>query len=404
MRAAGHRLTGLRFRHLSPRPLDFLCFIGMESRAAISTEGTFLLNRDDLEFLPWLRRKSGREISSVLSIGCSTYGRSLFSSRYIDAGECILSVPYSVQITPDNIPSFLKPLIANDVGDIGRLAIVLLAERRRGQDSEWALYFSSLPYIDDMHCLVLDHFSEFFGDISLKSFMHAYALDFLNHDGNSENVLMDDEDNETSVVLIRYGKFPNATLLLDFGFTLPENMYDQKQLEALQCGRIINAVALNSVLVHTGLNDKPEFVWCSDKFSPLNSLIFSISCREVRSTHGTGKGIPPSLRAFARVLSAKSPEELEEMRVEASENDGRLARRPLSSRSREIEAHRILISQIAPMIQSHNASIENSESYYPRISSYRCSFTYLFIYRAWMCCSRSSPWPVFVMALNDLAE
>ncbi|CAA6661791.1 unnamed protein product [Spirodela intermedia] len=377
MRAAGHRLTGLRFRHLSPRPLDFLCFIGMESRAAISTEGTFLLNRDDLEFLPWLRRKSGREISSVLSIGCSTYGRSLFSSRYIDAGECILSVPYSVQITPDNIPSFLKPLIANDVGDIGRLAVVLLAERRRGQDSEWALYFSSLPYIDDMHCLVLDHFSEFFGDISLKSFMHAYALDFLNHNGNSENVLMDDEDNETSVVLIRYGKFPNATLLLDFGFALPENMYDQ----------------------------------CSDRFSPLNSLIFSISFREVRSTHGTGKGIPPSLRAFARVLSAKSPE-LEEMRVEASENDGRLARRPLSSRSREIEAHRILISQIAPMIQSHNASIENSESYYPRIKEVKNRslvflplFIYLFIYLQSLDVLQSlKSLAVFVMALNDLAE
>lgn len=35
---------------------------------------------------------------------------------------------------------------------------------------------------------------------------------------------------------------------------------------------------------------------------------FAISCREVRSIHGMGKGIPPSLRAFARVLSAKSLE------------------------------------------------------------------------------------------------
>ncbi|XP_022852454.1 uncharacterized protein LOC111374066 isoform X2 [Olea europaea var. sylvestris] len=32
-------------------------------------------------------------------------------------------------------------------------------------------------------------------------------------------------------VLIRYGKFSNATLLLDFGFTLPHNIYDQVQIE-----------------------------------------------------------------------------------------------------------------------------------------------------------------------------
>lgn len=28
-------------------------------------------------------------------------------------------------------------------------------------------------------------------------------------------------------VMIRYGKFSNATLLLDFGFTLQHNLYDQ---------------------------------------------------------------------------------------------------------------------------------------------------------------------------------
>ena len=28
-------------------------------------------------------------------------------------------------------------------------------------------------------------------------------------------------------VVIRYGKFPNATLMLDFGFTLPYNIRDQ---------------------------------------------------------------------------------------------------------------------------------------------------------------------------------
>ncbi|MQM13725.1 hypothetical protein Taro_046650, partial [Colocasia esculenta] len=90
--------------------------------------------------------------------------------------------------------------------------------------------------------------------------------------------------------------------------------------------------------------------------------ISTIQIQKVRSLHGKGKGIPQSLRAFARVLSAKSLEELKEMCSEASENDGRLARRPLRSRSREIEAHCILISHIKSAIQEYNASIELLES------------------------------------------
>lgn len=63
--------------------------------------------------------------------------------------------------------------------------------------------------------------------------------DFLNHDGASEAVVLSDEHKHISEViadrnylpgeevLIRYGKFSNATLLLDFGFTIPYNIYDQ---------------------------------------------------------------------------------------------------------------------------------------------------------------------------------
>ncbi|KAK9169098.1 hypothetical protein Syun_001238 [Stephania yunnanensis] len=40
------------------------------------------------------------------------------------------------------------------------------------------------------------------------------------------------------LVLIRYGKFPNSTLLLDFGFTLPYNAHDQ----LLGCTNYSNAV------------------------------------------------------------------------------------------------------------------------------------------------------------------
>ncbi|KAK9158051.1 hypothetical protein Scep_004625 [Stephania cephalantha] len=50
-------------------------------------------------------------------------------------------------------------------------------------------------------------------------------------------------------VLIRYGKFPNSTLLLDFGFTLPYNAHDQ-------------ALAFNKILIG------------HDMISPTSSCLF----------------------------------------------------------------------------------------------------------------------------------
>ncbi|XP_078445421.1 SET domain-containing protein isoform X3 [Wolffia australiana] len=418
----GNLLGGLRLGGLSTRPLDFPCFVKMEFRASISSEGADLSSNDQLEFLPWLRRKSGREISSMLSIGWSSYGRSLFSSRRIHAGECMLSVPYSAQLSPDITPSFLRPQICNDVGAIGRLAIVLLAEMRRGQGSDWAPYISRLPGFDEMHCLIFwsddelemirssqiyhevhdhrtsiekeylaakpvqrltsereSHDFQSFG-WGLKFLMRTIPyfwmcwitgmgnlkgriFDFLNHDGNSENVLMSNEDSETSEVisardyaageqvLIRYGKFPNATLLLDFGFTLKDNKYDQVQISmdvpqddplySVKC-ELLQKHCMPRLENGTSKHDRGTF-----------------TIKEVKVVHGSGKGIPPALRAFVRVLSANSLDELEEMNVEASENDGRLARRPLKNRTREITGHRILLSQITSMIQRYDVSLQS---------------------------------------------
>ncbi|RVW49373.1 hypothetical protein CK203_092697 [Vitis vinifera] len=64
--------------------------------------------------------------------------------------------------------------------------------------------------------------------------------------------------------------------------------------------------------------------------------------REVKSARGKGRGIPQSLRAFARIFCCTSPQELSDLAVEAAQNDGRLARRPLKSWNREIQAHQSL--------------------------------------------------------------
>ncbi|MFS7938186.1 putative [histone H3]-lysine(4) N-trimethyltransferase [Helianthus anomalus] len=158
-----------------------------------------VIDKECGDFLPWLRQKSGAEILSVLSIGKSIYGRSLFASKPIQAGDCILKVPYSVQLAPDNLHPSINSLLA----------------------SEWAPYISCLPRVEDMHSTVFT-----------LSFWISHPLDnFFNHDANSETDVLSDDFKQVSEVLIRYRKFSNARLLLDFGFIIPSNKYDQVKVE-----------------------------------------------------------------------------------------------------------------------------------------------------------------------------
>ena len=50
--------------------------------------------------------------------------------------------------------------------------------------------------------------------------------------------------------------------------------------------------------------------------------------------------------------------ELGDLAKEAAQNDGRLARRPLSDRSKEIQAHQMLLSRITQLIEEYNAAIK----------------------------------------------
>lgn len=72
-------------------------------------------------------------------------------------------------------------------------------------------------------------------------------------------------------------------------------------------------------------------------------------------------GVPQILRAFFRVFHATSLEELEEMSTEAARDDGRLARRPLGNKEREIHAHRMLLLHLDDEIQSYLTAIEHLE-------------------------------------------
>ncbi|KAJ1436413.1 SET domain [Sesbania bispinosa] len=379
------------------------------------------------EFLPWLERKAGSRISSSLSIGKSSYGRSLFASKIIQTGDCILQVPYSVQITADNLPPEIRSLISEEVGNIARLAIVILIEKKLAQGSEWEPYISCLPQQWELHNTifwneselemirqssvyqetinqksqiekdfltirpVLQSFYQCFGDFTYKDFMHACTLvgsrawestkglslipfaDFLNHDGVSEAIVMSDDDKQCSEVtadrdyapgeqvLIRYGKFSNATLMLDFGFTIPYNIYDQVQIQFdIPKHDPLHALKLELL--------QQYFVPPTDDMKGLKYSVNTFTIKEVRSARGKGKGLPQSLRAFARVLSCTTPQELNDLVIEAAQTDGRLARRPLQDINKERQAHLMLSSLFIQLIEKRYATImsldsSNSRSY-----------------------------------------
>ncbi|KAH9703336.1 set domain-containing protein 4 [Citrus sinensis] len=411
----GARLTGAWcFRHRRPHcakaKLTFSS--SSESKVLHSIDDEY-----DGDFLPWLERKAGVEILSVLSIGKSVYGRSLFASEKLRTGDCILKVPYAAQLTPDNLHPKIKSLLDDEISNVAKLAIVILFEQKMGKDSEWAPYISRLPQLEEMHNTIfwskdeldlicpsslfeetvtkkdqieseflvtkpaLECFPEVFDHIKLKDFMHAYALvesrawrstkgeslipfaDFLNHDGLSEAVVLHDEDKQLSEVIadrdyapkeevwITYGKFSNSTLLLDFGFSLPYNSHDEVQIQI--------KVPDHDPLLEVKLEVLQSH--CLPRARDVNgfkSSNDSFTIKEVRSARGRGKGLPQSLRAFARVLCCTSPQELCDLATEAAQNDGRLARRPFRNSCQEILAHQILLSHIIQLTKEYSASIE----------------------------------------------
>ncbi|KAH9767953.1 set domain-containing protein 4 [Citrus sinensis] len=346
----GARLTGAWcFRHRHPH-----C-----AKAKLTFSSKVLHSIDDEydgDFLPWLERKAGVEISSVLSIGKSAYGRSLFASEKLRTGDCILKVPYAAQLTPDNLHPKIKSLLGDEISNVAKLAIVILFEQKMGKDSEWAPYISRLPQLEEMHNTALECFPEVFDHIKLKDFMHAYALvesrawrstkgeslipfaDFLNHDGLSEAVVLHDEDKQLSEVWITYGKFSNSTLLLDFGFSLPYNSHDEVQIQI--------KVPDHDPLLEVKLEVLQSH--CLPRARDVNGFKSSNDSFTIK--------LAMQLSTYCFLVVKYS--ELCDLATEAAQNDGRLARRPFRNSRQEILAHQILLSHIIQLTKEYSASIE----------------------------------------------
>ncbi|KAH9767954.1 set domain-containing protein 4 [Citrus sinensis] len=329
----GARLTGAWcFRHRHPH-----C-----AKAKLTFSSKVLHSIDDEydgDFLPWLERKAGVEISSVLSIGKSAYGRSLFASEKLRTGDCILKVPYAAQLTPDNLHPKIKSLLGDEISNVAKLAIVILFEQKMGK--------------------ALECFPEVFDHIKLKDFMHAYALvesrawrstkgeslipfaDFLNHDGLSEAVVLHDEDKQLSEVWITYGKFSNSTLLLDFGFSLPYNSHDEVQIQI--------KVPDHDPLLEVKLEVLQSH--CLPRARDVNGFKSSNDSFTIK--------LAMQLSTYCFLVVKYS--ELCDLATEAAQNDGRLARRPFRNSRQEILAHQILLSHIIQLTKEYSASIESLE-------------------------------------------
>ncbi|CAN1257838.1 Ribosomal lysine N-methyltransferase 4 [Linum perenne] len=304
-----------------------------------------LLNPPDKEcdeFLPWLEKKAGAEISSKLYIGKSSYGRSLFASQHIQKGDCILEVPFKVQIAPDNLPPEVKDALVDEVDHATKVAMVLLGEWKQGKDSRWAPYISCLPRLEEMHSTIFWSKNEL--DMICASSVYEETVKQKTQIGN--------DFSKIRPVQISYGKFGNATLMLDFGFTVPHNIHDQVEIQM----SISDSDVLHEMKTEILQRYQLPTIRDPNYTHPPSWNCFRI--REVKSVTGKGKGIPQSLRAFARVLSYNHPEDLRDLATEAAQNDGRLARRPLKDSSREIRAHSILLSHIIQLIDQYHASIQ----------------------------------------------
>ncbi|KAI7752700.1 hypothetical protein M8C21_029233 [Ambrosia artemisiifolia] len=202
------------------------------------------------------------------------------------------------QLAPDNLHPSVNSLLGEDVGSVAKLALVILLHQSLGQ-------------------VIAD-----------------------------ENYAPGDE------VLIRYGKFSNARLLLDFGFIIPRNKYDQVKVE-VNASQHDHLHALKLDLLHR--HTTPSLKDVDDLSSQENGFMV----KEVKSSSGKGRGIPQSLRALARVLCCTSPQELQDLAMEATQNDGRLARVPLKNTDKEVEAHQLLHMRFSHMIENYNSALES---------------------------------------------
>lgn len=314
----------------------------------------------------------------------------------------LLQLPRHLMMTPGSLPVALSESLSEDVTAWARLALLLILHTRSGKNSPWSSYLAHLPPFGSLHSTVfwseeelsflppkvrveteqrnylmkteyqavlpvIEKSTELFGGhISFSEFVHSYAtvcsrawcidqkdslamvpfVDMFNHDPFTETLLSYDDEKEIvevisdvdhsadSQILISYGNLGNSTLSLDFGFVVPKNPHDAVEL--------VLEIPTEDVL----RNRKKQLLHGHSLLTNINDESEIFVLRNAGSPGGRGRGIPHSLRAWARVLSLKSERELQILEESAIRDEGRLARRPLKGREGEGEAEAMTLLQI----------------------------------------------------------
>eukprot|EP00897_Mesotaenium_endlicherianum_P002842 jgi/Mesen1/2586/ME000164S01709 len=234
------------------------------------------------------------------------------------------------------------------------------------------------------------------GNLALVPF-----VDFFNHDPASQALLYYDEDAECaevnadrdhaagSQVLISYGELTNSVLALDFGFTLAHNPHETVSLwvpllmEGVPGGSTADgstargsaaggAAAGGSTTggstagggMTGGSSAAAELVAAKLSLLAEHKLVAGphangaqFEVRAAGSPAGRGKGVPHAMRAFARIGSAQSLEEVAELAEEAARLDGRVARRPLRGGDREARAMTVLLLAVESHMERQAAAL-----------------------------------------------
>ncbi|KAL8521739.1 hypothetical protein ACS0TY_012036 [Phlomoides rotata] len=371
---------------------------------------------DECVFVPWFKRKVGTEFSTAFSIGMSSYGRALYTCKDVKRGDCLLEVPFNMQLSPENLPSAFCELISDNVDSIARVALVILHEKNKGHNSEWEPYISRLPRRQDMHTsifwsdeelemirpscayrqtlsqkkllernflgvkLVFDKFPDQFEDPTLEGFTYAYQLvlsrvwerpegfflvpfaDFMNHT-NTSGAHLSSSDEQRTVVRA-------------------DRDYAKGDEVRTRYGRFSNA----SLLLSFGftLADNPWDYFQIDLDIPKHDQLYSQKFHMLHDPHNPsmkdvneftpsfkiqqGNEIPLPLLAFARILVCNSQQELDVFREEAAQRDGSLALYPFMDKGMEMAAHHLLYSKFFQLINQHNEHLEKLEPTTPDLS------------------------------------
>ncbi|KAL0756106.1 hypothetical protein Bca101_093774 [Brassica carinata] len=268
--------------------------------------------------------------------------RTLFASKVIHGGDCNLKVPFNAQITPDELPSDVRVYLTDEVGNIGKVATLLMIKRNTGQNSRWFPYISRLPQLAEMH-------SAIFWDENEFSMIRCSAV-------HKETVKQ------------------KARIEKEFSLAFKQHLHNLIELPALE--NFMYAYALvgsRAWETSKGISLVLSSVTADRDYSPGDEVLIRFKSKW---TEVKGKGIPQSLRSFARLLCCTSPQgaqfkvltvimifaELNDLSTEAEQNDGRLARLPFKDRSKELEAHNIILSHINRLIEDHSVCIKELEA------------------------------------------